>query len=150
MDYIKIRFGEDLERLSASFERAIQDIFRTHPASPVFAPLERRWVPQMDIYETPDEIILLAELAGVEKDQLEVEINTKAVRVHGQRPCLPRVEKSTYRLAEIQYGRFERVLFLPAPIDTETVKASFSNGLLRIRMTKIPRNVIHNIPVSEG
>jgi len=150
MDYIKIRFGDDLERLSASFEKAFQDIFRTRPVSPMFTTSERSWVPQMDIYETPEEIIILAELAGVEKDQLEVEINRKAVRIHGDRPCLTRIEKSTYRLAEIQYGRFERILFLPSPIDTETVSASFSNGLLRIHLAKIPRDVVHSVPVSEG
>ncbi len=150
MDYIKIRFGDNLERLSAHFESAFQDIFRPRQVSPMFGTSERSWVPQMDIYETPEEIIILAELAGVEKDQLEVEINSKAVKIHGNRPCLSRVGKSTYRLAEIQYGRFERVLFLPAPIDTETVSAAFSNGLLRIHLAKIPRDMTRRVPVSEG
>lgn len=149
MDYIKIRFGNDFDRLSAGFEKAFQDIFRPRPVSPMFATSERSWVPQMDIYETPEEIIILAELAGVEKDDLEVEINSKAVKIHGNRPCFSRIQKSTYRLAEIQYGRFERVLFLPAPIDTEAVSASFSNGLLRIHLVKISGDILHKIPISE-
>lgn len=149
MDYIKIRFGNDFDRLSAGFEKAFQDIFRPRPVSPMFATSERSWVPQMDIYETPEEIIILAELAGVEKDDLEVEINSKAVKIHGNRPCFSRIQKSTYRLAEIQYGRFERVLFLPAPIDTEAVSASFSNGLLRIHLAKISGEILHKIPISE-
>ena len=150
IDYIKIRFGDDLERLSAGFEKAFHDIFRPRPVSPMFTTSERSWLPQMDIYETPEAIIILAELAGVEKDQLEVEINSKAVRIHGNRPCLSKVENSTYRLAEIQYGRFERVLFLPTPIDTETVSASFSNGLLQIHLAKVPRDIVLKVPISEG
>ena len=81
----------------------------------MFLSSERSWSPQMDIYETPEEIIVLAEIAGVDKDDLEVEINTKAVRISGCRSELPRTGNATFRLAEIQYGPFERILFLPAP-----------------------------------
>ncbi|MEW5910490.1 MAG: Hsp20/alpha crystallin family protein [Thermodesulfobacteriota bacterium] len=149
MDYIKIRFGEDLDRFGDEFEKAIHNIFRPRPISPMFAASERNWIPQMDIYETPNEIIILAELAGVNKDDLEVEINSKAVKIHGSRVPLSRVKNSTYLLAEIQYGRFERILFLPTPVDTEKVTASFSNGFLQIRLIKIPLHVTHKIPIRD-
>jgi len=150
MDYIKIRFGNDFDRLSAGFEKAFQDIFRPRPVSPMFATSERSWVPQMDIYETPEEIIILAELAGVEKDDLEVEINSKAVKIHGNRPCFSRIQKSTYRLAEIQYGRFERVLFLPSPINPEKVSASYRDGMLEIRLAKMLDDKPHKITISDS
>ena len=104
----------------------------------------------MDIYETVDEIIILAEIAGVSKDDLEVEINRKAVKIYGNRRPVHRLNNSTYRLAEIQYGKFERILFLPTPIDTEMVSASFLNGLLQIHLAKIPVDVIHKIPIKDG
>ncbi|MBC8392251.1 MAG: Hsp20/alpha crystallin family protein [Deltaproteobacteria bacterium] len=148
MDYIKIRFGNDFDRLSSKFERTIEHMFRS--TGPMFMLSERTWKPQMDIYESPEEILILAEIAGVNKDNLELEINSKAVRIHGSRPEMPRMKDSTYRLAEIQYGQFERVLFLPAPIDTDKVTASYQNGFLQIRLTKIPRDVIHKIPISDG
>ena len=148
MDYIKIRFGNDFDRLSSKFERTIEHMFRS--TGPMFMLSERTWKPQMDIYESPEEILILAEIAGVNKDNLELEINSKAVRIHGSRPEMPRMKNSTYRLAEIQYGQFERVLFLPAPIDTDKVTASYQNGFLQIRLTKIPRDVIHKIPISDG
>lgn len=150
MDYIKIRFGNDLERFSSTFEKAIEDIFRPRPVSPMFTSSERTWSPQMDIYETVDEIIILAEIAGVSKENLEVEINRKAVRIHGTRRPVHHLTNSTYRLAEIQYGKFERILYLPTAIDTETVIASFSNGLLHIHLDKIPVDVIHKIPITDG
>ena len=148
MDYIKIRFGNDFDRLSSRFERTIEHMFRS--TGPMFMLSERTWKPQMDIYESPEEILILAEIAGVNKDNLELEINSKAVRIHGSRPEMPRMKNSTYMLAEIQYGQFERVLFLPAPIDTDKVTASYQNGFLQIRLTKIPRDVIHKIPISDG
>jgi len=148
MDYIKIRFGNDFTRLASTIEESIDDIFRS--MNPMFSLSERKWQPQMDIYETPDEIIILAEIAGVKKENLEIEINSKAVRIFGVRAEPPRMECATFRLAEIQYGHFERVLFLPAPIDTDKVSASHLNGFLQIRLTKLAENVTHKIPIQEG
>jgi HSP20 family protein len=104
----------------------------------------------MDICETSEEIILRAEIAGVSKEDLEVEINSRAVRIHGQRSELPRSQSATYRLAEIQYGRFERVLYLPAPIDTEIVSSSYTNGFLQIRLAKLHQGKPHRIPIMDG
>ena len=141
MDYIKIRFGDDFDRLGSE----IEDMFRS--MSPMFSLSERTWTPQMDIYETPQEIIIRAEIAGVEKENLEVEINSKAVKISGNRCELPRIDRATYRLAEIQYGNFERTLYLPAPIDTEIVTSSYSNGFLQIRLAKLAQDTIHKIPI---
>jgi len=148
MDYIKIRFGDEFDDISSRFEKTIEDMFRA--VNPMFKLSERTWSPQMDIYETPEEIIIRASIAGVERENLEVEINSKAVRIYGHRTEMPRAETGTYRLAEIQYGRFERVLFLPAPIDTEVVSSSFSNGFLQIRLAKIPAAKTHKIPIQDS
>ncbi len=150
MDYIKIRFGNDFDQLSSKLERTFEEMFRPRPVSPMFTSSERTWNPQMDIYETTDEIIIQAEIAGVDKENLEVEINSKAVRIYGKRSEIPLEENATYRLAEIQYGKFERILFLPTPIDTEVVTSSFSNGFLKIRLTKIPVDITHKIPITDG
>ncbi|MCU0604357.1 MAG: Hsp20/alpha crystallin family protein [Desulfobacterales bacterium] len=123
MSTIKIRFADEIEALGAKVERAVEDMFRSF--SPVFN---------------------LAE----DKDDLEVEISTRAVRIRATRNpryCNP---DATYRLAEIQYGRFERILFLPAPIDPEIVSASYANGMLEIRLARQPMDPIHPIKVTEG
>lgn len=150
---IKVRFGDNSDRLvpklvpasEQGFEKTVEEIFRS--MNPIFTLSERIWKPQMDIYETPEDIFILAEIAGVSKEDLEIEINAKAVRIYGKRSEAP-VGKGTYRLAEIQYGQFERILFLPAPIDTEKVTASFINGFLKIRMTKL-RHKPRKIPISD-
>lgn len=147
MDYIKIRFGDEFDDISSRFEKTIEDMFRA--VNPIFKLSERTWSPQMDIYETPEEIIIRASIAGVDRDNLEVEINSKAVRIYGNRTEMPRAKQGTYRLAEIQYGKFERVLFLPAPIDTEVVSSSFTDGFLQIRLAKLPAPKTHKIPIED-
>ncbi|MBW1693846.1 MAG: Hsp20/alpha crystallin family protein [Deltaproteobacteria bacterium] len=148
MDYIKIRFTNDFGELGKQFEKTIEDVFRT--INPMFTLAERRWMPQMDIYETPEEIIILAEIAGVNKEDLELEISSKAVKIFGNRSEYFRIENATYRLAEIQYGKFERILYLPSPIDPEVVSASYSNGFLQVRLAKLALDKSHKIHITEG
>ena len=147
MDYIKIRFSSDFDTVGSKVEKTIEDMFRS--LNPLFLLSERKWNPQMDIYETEDEIIVLSEIAGVSKEDLEVEISNKAVKIYGERNQIPRVDNAKYRLAEIQYGKFERILFLPALIDTEIVSASYSNGFLQIRLAKLAMNKTQKIKISD-
>ena len=144
MDYIKIRFGNDFDQV----ERTVDGVFRS--LSPMYSLAQRTWTPQMDIYETPEEIVIRAEIAGVDKEDLEVEISSKALKIFGSRTEPPCVENATYRLAEIQYGKFERILYLPTPIETDTVSTTYTNGFLEIILTKLPTDKTHKIPISDG
>ena len=150
MDYIKIKFGDQFDPFGSRIEKTLQDIFRPRPVSPMFACKDCGWVPQMDMYESGEQIVIWAELAGVEKDNLEVEVNTKAVRISGFRKETPREPKGAYRLAEIRYGKFERILYLPSHVDTEVVSSSFVNGLLTIQMAKQTTQKTHKIPIVDG
>jgi HSP20 family protein len=147
MEYIKIRFGDDWERLGSGFERTLDSIFRS--VNPMFADCDQPWNPQMDVYETPTEVFMIAEIAGVDKDDLDVEINNKAVKISGRRMPAPRAAEASFRLAEIPYGSFERVYFLPAVIDPEVVSATYANGLLQLRLAKALPTRPRRIPISE-
>ena len=151
MDYIKIRFGGSIDKLGAEIGKTIEGMFRPRPISPTFNCSECAWKPQMDIYETPEAIIILAEIAGVNKEDLDVELNSRAVKISGRRlGTLPGGGNSTYRLAEIQYGAFERILYLPVPIDPENVGAFYTNGFLEIRLAKQPADKTHKVPILDG
>lgn len=149
MDYIKIRFGGGLEDLEEQFEKNLQEMLRS--MTPRFTCGDRSWSPPMDIFETPEEIIIFAEVAGVKKEDLDIEINSKAVKIAGRRHDKPHenMNNVTYLLAEIQCGAFERVLYLPKPINTEKVQASCTDGMLRINLAKLPADKTHKIAVSE-
>ena len=148
MDYIKIRFGSDFDDLTSNLDRSFADMF--NDLKPQFRLANQSWNPSVDIYQTPSEMIIRMEIAGVEKEDLSVEINRRAVRVRGRRGELPHMADSAYRLAEIQYGSFERVLYLPEPIDPESVTSTYSNGFLEIHMTRSRREKIHKIPIQNG
>jgi HSP20 family protein len=148
MDYIKIRFCNDVDKLHSKIEKSIEDVFRS--MNPTFSLTERTWYPQIDIYETEEEIIVRAEVAGVDIEDLSVEVSHRAIKLMGKRSELPRIGNATYRLAEIQYGKFERVLYLPVPIDTEIVSTSYTNGFLEIRLVKRDTQKAYKITISES
>ncbi|MCX5858068.1 MAG: Hsp20/alpha crystallin family protein [Deltaproteobacteria bacterium] len=148
MHTIKIRFGEDPGRLDNDLRRAIDEMFNL--VNPRYNACHRIWRPQMDVYEAPGEIMLVVEIAGAKREDLHVEIGRKTVKISGRRRIRPLSEEARYRLVEIPYGYFERSLVLPAPIDADQVDATYIDGLLQIRMTKLPVDKTRKIPVQNG
>lgn len=136
MEQIKIRFGNDIETPTTE-ETSFEDMFQS--VNPMFCFSKRIWRPQMDIFETRDEIIIQAEIAGVCRENMIIEISNKAVKISGVRKSSQPDPTATYRLAEIQFGRFERVLYLPNVIDMEKVYASYANGFLELKLGKQPK-----------
>ena len=145
MDYIKIRFVENPEGIESEFRRTVEEMLRA--AQPRFTLSRQRWRPQIDIYETHEEIVILAEIAGVPMEEINLEIGPRTVKISGTREGGPREEDARYRLAELPYGLFERNITLPVPIDTETAKAGCRDGILEIRLAKRPLDRIHKISI---
>ncbi len=148
MHTIQIRFGEDPGRLDSDPRRIIDEMFNL--INPRYNACHRIWRPQMDIYESPGEIILVVEIAGAKREDLHVEIGRKTVKMSGRRRVRPLSEDARYRLVEIPYGYFERSLILPAPIDADQVDATYIDGLLQIRMAKLPLDKIRKINIQNG
>lgn len=148
MHTIKIRFGEDPGKPDSDARRIIDEMFNL--VNPRYNACHRIWRPQMDVYEAPGEIILVVEIAGARLEDLHVEIGRKTVKISGRRRVRPLSEDARYRLVEIPYGYFERSLVLPAPIDTDHVDATYVDGLLQIRMTKLPVDITRKIHVQNG
>ncbi len=148
MDYIKIRFSTDLDEMGRELRRTMDNVFGS--ANPLFSQLSRKWKPQMDIYETEEDVKIVASLAGVSKDSLEIEINERATKISGVRtpPAAPS-SNTKYCLAELQYGQFDRILYLPHPIDPDQVTASHSNGMLQISMAKRRLPQTRSVPIRD-
>jgi HSP20 family protein len=145
MDYIKIRFVDNPEGVESEFRRTVEEMLRA--AQPRFTLSRQRWRPQIDIYETREEIVILAEIAGVPREEINLEISPRTVKISGTREGGPREEDARYRLAEIPCGHFERNLTLPVPIDMETVRAICRDGILEIRLAKRPLDRVHKISI---
>ena len=147
MTHIKIRFGSDLGIIDAELRRTVDEMFRL--ANPAFVAGLQRWRPLVDICECEEDIMILVEVAGVNTDDLLVEITRKSLKISGWRRALPLKENARYRQAEISYGYFERELLLPVPIDTESVTATYAGGLLQICMNKIREGAKQKIVIRD-
>ncbi|MBW1895938.1 MAG: Hsp20/alpha crystallin family protein [Deltaproteobacteria bacterium] len=145
MEYIKIRFGKNLGEMHDRLQRTMDEMFRR--VNPMLVLPEQVWRPQMDVYETPQAIIIAGELSGVRKEDLEIVFDRKAIKISGVRRKFPHIPGMRYHLAEIVYGSFERILLLPAPVNPKKVTASYANGLLKITMGKMGRDQVHRIKI---
>ena len=97
------------------------------------------WAPTADIYETDDFFVVHVELAGVPEDGVKVQISARQVTVRGDRG-LPGPERpdAFYRM-ERRYGTFLRRMRLPGPVDADSMRARFRDGVLRIEIRKAAR-----------
>jgi HSP20 family protein len=137
MSFIKVRLTDEMVDISSELRKSIDEMFSL--ISSTFPVFQNVWRPQVDIYESPDEIIIVTDIAGVKTEDLYVEVHRRVLRIYGKRVTPARVN-TRYHLAEILYGYFERNLSLPLPIDTESITATYADGLLQIRMAKLPLN----------
>jgi HSP20 family protein len=147
MSYIKIRFTEEIGNIDAEFRRGFDEMFRL--INSTFTMFQNVWRPQVDIYEAPDEIMILADIAGVDKEDLTVEIDGRVLRIYGERGK-PLMENTRYHLAEIPYGYFERILSLPCSVDIDSLKATYADGILHIWMAKLSLDKAHTIPIQKN
>jgi HSP20 family protein len=96
----------------------------------------RTWAPPVDIYETDDALILKAELPGVSKDDVSIEIHQNTLILRGQRKHEAEVKEEQYHRIERAYGTFQRSFMLPTLVDQEHVQATYHDGVLELRLPK--------------
>lgn len=93
----------------------------------------------IDVFQTPDEIIIESTIAGVNPEDLDVDITPESVTIRGKRAREKRISDEDYFYQECYWGRFSRSIILPQEIDAENSVANLKNGVLTIRMPKINR-----------
>ncbi len=135
MDIIKIRFDSGFSNIHEHIQRLMDEMLSVNRA--FITSHTTAWMPDADIYETQEEIIIVINLAGVKKEDIEVFLYENYIYVKGIR-YQPVKEEDVirYHQLELGYGEFERVFKIPTPIDRNSIEASWSNGILMIRMKK--------------
>jgi HSP20 family protein len=92
--------------------------------------------PTVDLYEEKDDIVVKAELPGMEKDDIEVNLADNRLTIKGEKKQEQETKKENYYRSERSYGSFVRTLELPTEVQTDKGKAAFKNGVLEIRLPK--------------
>lgn len=94
------------------------------------------WAPPVDIYETADAYVLHADLPGVTKEEIEVQVVENQIAIRGTRKLGHTVEDKGYRRFERAEGRFERSFRIREGIDASKVEAKYENGVLTVTLPK--------------
>jgi HSP20 family protein len=97
---------------------------------------EGTWHPSVDVFENENGYVLKAELPGVNKDDINLDINNKALTLKGEKKFEEKTEKDNYVRIERSYGSFTRTFALPDKVDTENIKANYKDGVLEITLPK--------------
>ena len=94
------------------------------------------WVPPVDIQETPDRIVLRADLPGVEMERIELQIHEDRLTLRGERNPAPGIRREELHRAERPAGSFHRMFNLPPGVDQGAVRAELKNGVLEVTLPK--------------
>jgi HSP20 family protein len=106
------------------------------PSDRVRLAVQTSWRPDADVYETPTAVEITVELAGVDEDDLEIQLFDNVVVVEGRRLAAAPPE-AVYHAAGIRQGAFRLAVPLPARVDSDGVEAHYDRGLLRVKLPKL-------------
>lgn len=133
---IVVRRGRPRDHVRRSSE--IDDLFRAMMSSRG----PTTWRPPLDVYDTGNAIEVVAEIAGMEREHIEILIEGDVISIRGTRPDPATCDQRSFHQACIPYGAFAADVFVPFPIDGEEAVASYENGFLRISVPRLqPRTI---------
>jgi HSP20 family protein len=99
-------------------------------------PNGRPWVPAVDIKENENELILKADVPGLEMKDIDVQMENGTLTLRGERKFDSEKKEGSWHRVERSYGRFERAFTLPETVNFDAVKADYKNGVLTITLPK--------------
>lgn len=94
------------------------------------------WTPAIDLWEDKDHITVKVELAGMKKEDIEVTLHEGTLNIAGERKSEKSLEDAGLYRSERFFGRFQRAVTLPAPVDGAKVKADYKDGILTVTLPK--------------
>jgi HSP20 family protein len=134
------RMSDEIDRL---FDRLSRDLGGPRrswlPRSLVESPTRQAiWSPRVEAFQHGDRFIVRAELPGVRKEDLQLEITDDAVTIHGERHEEHEESREGYYHSEREYGQFYRTIPLPEGVISDSAQATFRDGVLEITMQAAP------------
>lgn len=106
-----------------------------------------RWMPAMDLVETEDALVLKADLPGLTRDDVSIEVKDRVLVISGERKVEHSDSANGVHRVERSFGNFARSLTLPDGIDSEGIAADFDNGVLEVRIPKPEERKPHRVEI---
>jgi len=118
------------DRFNRLFSEALSPFFDSNSTG------VRTWAPAVDIFETDQNVVLKAELPGVDPKDVEIRVEYGTLYVKGERKLENQVKEENYHRIEWTYGSFMRTFPLPRSVDADKAAAEYKNGVLTLTMPK--------------
>jgi len=99
--------------------------------------IRNTWIPAVDIFETPEAIVLKAELPGITAQDISVEVQDNILTLKGAKKFEKETKEENYHRMERSYGSFQRAFTLPGTVQQEKATARFRDGILEIALPKV-------------
>jgi HSP20 family protein len=104
-------------------------------------------MPKVDVIERDDEVVVKAELPGVDKKDLDVSVTENSVTIKGTTRHEEKEEKGDFYRCEISRGAYARTVALPSYVDADKAKASFKDGVLELKLPKVEKSKRRSIEI---
>ena len=92
--------------------------------------------PKVDIYDNDESLVITAELPGIDKKDIDIDVKGGVLTLKGERSFDREVKEEKYYCRERTFGKFERVFRIPVDVDPEKISADYKDGILRIDIPK--------------
>lgn len=134
--------AQQIARMEREMERTFED-FLGRPGFGLGWP--RRWRsweelgirgPAIEVYEEKDDVVVKAELPGMKRENLELNISDNLLTIRGEKKKEEEVKEKGYYYSERSYGSFTRTVEIPKGIQADKIRASFKDGVLEVRLPK--------------
>lgn len=122
----------ELEDMSSRLNRLFSEPGAGEASRPVV------WSPSVNVEETKEELLLTAELPGMNIEDIEIEVENNILSLRGEKRAEEEKEDRKFHVWERCYGSFERSFTLPRTVKADQISAQFKDGILHIQMPKAP------------
>ena len=106
------------------------------------------WAPAVDIYETPNELVVKADLPEVDEKAIDVRVENNLLTIRGERKFEKNISEDNYLRVERTYGSFSRSFSLPNTVNAEAIHAEYKNGVLTVNLPKREETKPRQVKVS--
>lgn len=134
--------------LHRELDRMLEDFGRSFPS--LGSSEAQGLVPATDVVETDKEIEITAELPGLEDKDVQIDLSDNVLTIRGEKKAQREEKDKNYRMVERSYGSFYRSLELPAGVDAGAIKATITNGVLKVTVPKPAPAQAKKIEVKSG
>jgi HSP20 family protein len=127
----------DPTRELGDIQSEVNRLFDSFFGRPSQVGVERAWAPGVDIFETEEDLVVSADLPGLNEKDIHLSITGDMLTIKGKRQWSPEVTQDSFYRGERRLGKFERTVPLPIPVQSDQVKARYREGVLTVKLPKV-------------